>query len=271
MALITQLDFVGVDKTGRVISVKDSTGLYSTPDNEGGYGTPNLEILDINTILFTISEIDSSNIYKLRFVKTPDTSHPEYLLIPSISDIANGISNVEFTSIVLGITDPADGLKAFEDGIYDINMYTATDLIFAMGTQGDKFITGSGFTSVYNTVDYILVDNDIYTIDKTVPVDDNILTLKEELNQEVTEFYIVYRANTKALNQAASDCCGTQEAGKVAESDGCGCMDKKLDNLFKLWMYKIAAQIDFNCGNYIQANELLKGAQKVCKSLNCKC
>lgn len=271
MALKTKLDFIGVDKTGRVITVKDSTGNYSSPDNEGGYGNPNPEITNITNILFTISEIESAKLNKLRFVRIADPAHPEYLVSPSIDDIASGVADVEFTSIVLGLTEPQEGLKAFNDGIYDINMYTLFEQIAGTASQGDKIITGNGFTSVYNSVDFIEVNNNIYTIDKTIPVNDNILTLVEELEEDINEFFPAYRANIKALNQAASDCCGTQEAGKLAENDTCGCSEKKFDKLFKLWMYKIAAQIDYNCGNYIQANDLLKGAQRVCKSLNCKC
>lgn len=268
--LETKLEFRGTDSTGRVITVKDITGVYDSVTNPTGYNNPNLNISDIENILFTISEYDSDTIKKLRFVRVVDPLHPEYLLQPSIDDIANGVENVEFNSIVLGITDTQEGLKAFSDGVYDINMYTLFDQMAGTANKGDKVITGSGFTTVYDTVDFIEINNIIYTIDKSIPADDNNLTLVEELEEDVNEFFQAYRSNIKGINSAASDCCGNQEAGKVSESD-CSCNKNKFDALFKLWMYKIAATIDFNCDNYKRANDLLKASQKVCKSFNCKC
>lgn len=270
MALETKIEFVGVDSTGRVITVKDVTGLYNSTTNPTGYNTPNLNITDIDNILFTISEYDSDTVKKLRFVRVSDPNHPEYLLQPSINDIANGNENVEFTSITLGITEPQNGLKAFSDGVYDINMYTLFGQTAGTGNRGDKIIFGSGFTSIYNDIDFIEINNNIYTIDKSIPVDDSILTLVEELKDDVNEFYQAYRANVKGMNSAASDCCGNEEAGKLAEKD-CNCNKDKFNTLFKLWMYKIAATIDFNCDNYKRANDLLKASQKVCKSFKCKC
>lgn len=268
--LQTKLEFIGVDSTGRVITVKDITGLYNSVTNPTGYGSPNLEISDIDSILFTISEYDSDTLYKLRFIRVSDPNHPEYLITPSIDDIASGVSNVEFTSIVLNINEALDGLRAFDDAVYDINMYTLFGQTNGTGVLGQKIITGTNLDTIYNTVDFIVVDNNIYTIDKSVESDPNSLTLVESLKENVTSFYQAYFSNVKGINGAASDCCGNQEAGKLAEKD-CNCSQDKFDSLFKLWMYKIAATIDFNCGNYKRANDLLKASQKVCKSFKCKC
>src|SRR5690606_31952917 len=127
-----------------------------------------------------------------RFVRISDPNHPEYLLLPSINNIANGIANVEFTSIVLGITTPQAGLRAFVDGVYDINMYTLTELTSATLISGSKIVIGSGLDIIYNQVDYIVSNNDIYTIDKSIPADPDSLTLVEEVKEDSTEFYLAY-------------------------------------------------------------------------------
>lgn len=273
MALETKVQWLNVDSTGRVITVKDNTGAYNSTTNPTGYGTPNPEVSDINSILFTISEYDSSKINKVKFVRTVDANHPEYLINPSVDDIANGIVNVELTSIILGISTAEEGLKDFNDGIYDINMYTLMDEVASIdGDKGTKIITGTNLNLVYDEVDYIIANDIVYKIDKSIPIESTSLTLITNLEDDITAFNPAYHSNVKALNDAASDCCGTKEAGRLAEEDcGCGCNDSKFDSLFKMWMYKIAAQIDFNCGNYSKANDLLKGAQRVCKSLNCGC
>lgn len=270
MSLIPKIEIVEVDSASSNIVVRDITGEYSI-DNTGGYGGSNILVSNISDIIFTISSYDSNKVDSLRFVRTSDVNHPEYLTLPTINDITNG-TPVNINSVNLNITKPNQGLKAFPDGVYDINMYVANNSLFnIVGNKGDSFVTSStgGMDAVFNLYDGILIDNNIYTINRNIPSNANILYLEKPLKENATTFKGVYQGNVKMYSDNLGKKCIVNAVGNLSLED-CGCK-KEEDLLFKYMMFTIAAQLEFDCGNYEKANDLLVGVYRGCGCLKCNC
>lgn len=277
MALKTKLSIDSVDSTGRIFNIHDSTGIYDLSTNDTGYGFPNPEVSDIDSIVFTISRYKEDKLHSVKYVRSLDPLNPEFLTIPSIEDIANG-TEVNINSITLGITTPEEGLKTFADGVYDITMYTILGpgySITVSGDKGNKEIIGNGLDIIFNNYFYINFNNIIYTIDKSrgTNAGEN-LYLIEDLKDDIVNEQInpVLFSNKKALNDAGSNCCISNGSGKLVLDSCCSPCESKFEKaFFKLILYKMVAKINFNLCNYDKANDLLDGASKGCKSLKCNC
>lgn len=281
MSLITKVEHIDTDKTGRVITVKNTTGVYNVDTNPGGFGGINPPKSAVSYIVFGISDYDQSNYNYVRYVRTQDPNNPQYLVTPNLDAILDG-TPVELNSITLGITDPYGGLLAFNDGVLDLNMYTAMNLFGGVvGNQGDIYISVPppnlstiNLDDIYYNYHFIMVGEDVYEIDHRIPTNNGtVLYLTEPLKVNIDSFYPVHVANTKIYNSRNSDCCIAAQAGKLSLTENCcrDCKDKTADNLFRVIMYKISAQLNFSSGDYEKSNDLLKAALRGCETLNCKC
>lgn len=263
--LKTKLEFVDIDKTGGIITIKDSTGIYSITNPEG-YGFPNASVGDMNKIIFTISQYNSDEIYKQTYVRVADPLYPEYLTTPTINQITAG-TPIEFSSISL---NQSSIFIPFEDGVFDFNMYNVmtTAKTGVVAAQGNPFITGSGLDT-YLVYDSILVNEKLYDIDKTKNSNGGtILFLVQELEDSSTLFYPAYRANMKALTDKATTTCLYNKVGKLALD--CGCNSSTKEILADIELFRWAAQYAFDNQDYIKATELIVSAQRACES-NCNC
>lgn len=241
MALKVKTEYKGIDKGGTTITVKDVTGLYS-PDNLTGYGLPNLDLDDINSIIFTLSAFAKKDTYSLTF--TDDLS---------ITDIVTG-KEVTLTAENLA---GKDHLIMFEDGVYDLNEYVTVTDEYAI----DEAKTGEIYIKLVDTLPseaYLnhfdsVVDQDgnIYQIDKTKPFNSIIIPLTEELTEDVTDFYFAYRANDKFLNTRGFDYNIAYEASKC----GCSCDSESI--AVNLTVHKMMANIMFERGDYASTNKLI--------------
>lgn len=258
-----------IDSTGRIISIIDTTGIYST-SNTTGYNTPNPLISDIEFIRYTLSYIDNSEIAGITLYRNSAMNNTVYPQ-PSIDDIALG-SPVRLTTTDLHLTSLTLGPKSFNDGILDLTMYTCfTEITGVIGDEYTNFITGIDFTDIYNTVDSIIINDNIYNINKTIDNNNyNVLYLIEDLQEDIDGFYPAYRANYKLLNDTGSTRCIQQNTGKVTYGD-CNCLNDKEDTLYRLTMYNLWAKYDYDAEDYINANKKLTSSLKTCKSLNCNC
>src|SRR5690606_6786890 len=145
-----------------------------------------------------------------------------------------------------------EGLANFLDGVLDINMYTVMQTRSGIvGNEGDMFITGTNLDIISDTYNSIIIEDNIYQINHTIPYNaGTALYLTESLKEDTTSFRPAYRANTKVYNSSGSDCCITEGVGVLSLSECCDdSKDKKVDTLFRVSMYKIAAQIEFNSEN----------------------
>lgn len=280
MALIQKLKSLGSDTTGRILTVYDNTGLYDSNSNSNGYNSGiNPDWNDFEFILFTIREYDSKKTNYVRYVKVADHSHPEYLTSPSIKEITEG-AHIDITSISLNLNSPEEGLKTFKDGIYDINMYTAINDINNVNIEvevGLNYLIDidntNQFQRIFDTYNNIIINNDIYTIDKSKSDElSNKLYLKEVITSS-GYVYSIYRANCKLYNSATSDCSIVESTGNLALLDSCKCSCGESDEetYFRLLMYKTVSKINYNSRDYKESNDLLKAAERGSKSLKCNC
>src|SRR5690606_25736781 len=155
--LIPKIDINDIDKAGRVITVQDITGVYNSTTNPGGYGGANVSKAQVQGVLFTLSHYDSDEVWKVRYVRTPDPQHPEYLTIPSVANILDG-GLVQITSLSLGIDPPYKGIRTFNDGILDLNYYPYTAPMPVVGVEGEPFVTGSSLDTIFDLPSVIIGD-----------------------------------------------------------------------------------------------------------------
>jgi len=266
MALQTKVSFVDIDKTGGIIRVKDTTGIYSV-SNPTGYGFPNTAVGDINKIIFSISQYSTTDIFKQTYVRVADILHPEYFITPTINQITSG-TEIEITSISLGQTTI---FIPFEDGVFDLNMYSVltTAKTGVIAATGNPFITGTGLAT-YLQYDSVLVNEKTYDIDKTKDTNGGtILYLVEELQDTTNLFYPSYKANVKFITDVSTTTCLYNKVGKLATS--CDCDNNDVVNtLFEIELLKWASQYAFDNGDFVKANELIVSAQRAC-NYNCGC
>lgn len=233
MALKVKTEYVGIDKNGSNISIKDATGYYIPELNPTGYGNPNLPVNQIDSVVFTISNYNTSEVLKFT--------------APSIPDVVSG------KEIILNANNLIGGLNTlqFEDGAYDLNEYVfVTDSFIISEAE-----LGTPFVIVENTLtqDYLFKYDsiqdqlgNIYNIDKTKPFNANVIYLVEELLAEATTIKIGYRANSKFLN--------TRDFDYIL---GRQCLSRKDNVILDIFYHKQMAIHMFNEGDYQVANKLI--------------
>ena len=269
-----RIDINDIDKAGRVITVKDITGVYNANTNPGGYGGPNVTKSQIQGVVITLSHYDSDEVWQVRYVRVADPLHPEYLTVPSVSEILNG-AVVQLTSITLGIDEPTEGIKSFNDGLLDLNYYPYTALIPASGTAGQPFVTGSGLDAVYE-LPSVLIGDKVYTIDHSMDTNGGtVLYFIEDLEEDTTALNPAYRANTKVFMNRLSQCVLTKMSAKLASILCGGCRGGDCEQLKKKLLTikhnRDAAVLDFYDEDYNGANKKLTYAAKLGNTLGCGC
>lgn len=239
MALATKLSFISIDKTARVLTLKDVTGSYSV-DNPGGYGIPNP--VDFLRAILVISHFNSSEVRSVEF---------------SPEDLIRGNPFV-LNSEVLGITQPGDGLEAFSDGVLEINYHLVVNSrIVIQGTAGNPFITGEGLQALLD-YEYLQIAGSLYEINKNLSHNGGtVLHFKAALKEDAIEAFPVESSNLKVLINGAADAFLVTNTGLMA-TERCHCRSKsRIVELSKLFMWKFAAEVAFNCKDYQKADDLL--------------
>lgn len=203
MALETKISFIKQDKSGRSVTIKDSTG-FQAYGRASGYSSGMIN--DILSYYFVVSRMFDSLDYQLKVDGTN-----QYL--PTPQQIARGY-NVELTTALFkyegerGSIEPTD---MFKDGVLDVNMYV--NFVGMSGVtieKGTNFIYGPAGTSFTGVLQYdaVIVNDKIYMIDKGVDVDTNgntIIYILGQFEEDATSFTAAYRANLKVLLTAVSE------------------------------------------------------------------
>lgn len=203
MALETSIKFIGQSKDGRSVTIKDSTGFQA-------YGKPNGYndgiVSGILAYYFTVSRMFDSLEYQ---VKIDGTN--QYL--PTPQQIARGY-NVELTTALFkyeGERGSIEPIDMFKDGVLDLNMYVAFSGMSGVTIEkGTNFIYGPAGTSFTEQLkaDSVIVNDQVYMIDKGVDVDTNgntIIYILGQFEEDATSFTVGYRANLKVLLTGVSE------------------------------------------------------------------
>ena len=265
------IDIVDIDLAGRVITIRDITGIYDAVNNPGGYGLPNATKGSVQGIVVTLSHYSSDEVWQSRYVREADPLHPEYILSPAVPDILDQIP-LKITSLSLGITEPEEGIKSFNDGVLDLNYYPYVEPVTVVGETGNPYVTGEGLDAIWE-LDSVLIGDTIYPINHSMGTNGGlILFLLKDLEEDVTELSPMYRANTKVFMDKQSYCGLSKNSAKLAAGGGCkgGCGQLKR-NLLTIKHSRDAAVLDFYAGDFKAANSKLTEAARATGKLNCGC
>lgn len=237
MALILKPQFSYIDKSGKNIYVKETSGLYDATYNTGGFGLPNIDIDDIIKFVFTLSLYGSTDIFRL--------DELDKTKVISGQDIQLNSVNLSGAEIAL----------QFDDGVYDLNEYVEVNDVFDLlqAEIGDDFILLSTpiteeYLSKYDAI--IGSDDVIYQIDKSRIFVGTTIYLTTPLLATLTGFTICYKANTKFLNTREFDYLLGTYTTKVCCN---GSNKTSVDILY----HKIMAEMAMDRGDYAAANQLI--------------
>jgi hypothetical protein len=257
MALQTKLSLVSLDKTAHNLIVKDSTGVYSV-GNPTGYGSPNP--VDVARAFLTVRHFGSTTSKSIE--------------LPNIDELLNGV-NIPIDSGRLGITQAGQGIEAFSDGILDLD-YTVVlnNPIQVQGTAGNSYIVGTGLDALLS-YEQISIAGELYTINKFIPTNNGtVLYLNSPLTFGTGTVVVlpVEVANLKVLVQAEATRLLVSNTGVMA-NNCCDCYNarKFLEDISKLYVWKIAAQLAFDQADYQKADNLIHTVNDFGPLKPCQC
>lgn len=256
-----KLDTLSVDKMGRVITVKDVTGVYDAVDNPGGYGGVNLSPTSVQGLMYTISNYNSSKVHYVLVERTPGTFPPDTCFVLMDIDAVMGGEEVQLTTTMFDITNPEQGVGKFNDGVIDVNYFAYTSPISATGVKGENYLSGSSLIALQD-IDAVLIGTKMYVVDHNKPVGDgSIMFLTERLEQDVTSINPSYRVNTKVYMDKRSKCILSRKSAELA---GGGCEDGVLKKRLLIIKHnRDASKLDWCEEDYAGADQKLRYAQSL--------
>lgn len=255
--LKTSLKFISQSRDGRSITLQDNTGNKST--NPNGYGDDGLTPSDILSYYISVARIYNNELFVKKITG-------DQLGFPTLEQMANGYVFTINTGFMTeqtesGIIEPS---YIFKDGVLDINLYVAfSGYEDVVGKKGENFITGADFADAYKA-DSIVINDVIYDIDKSRDNNGyNVLYLLSELDEDITEFDILYRSNTKALLTSVSENIHAYACDKLSDQEG----STDWHNIFAAQSFREAA-IEFfyqDVPDYYKANKLINSSSRLLK------
>jgi hypothetical protein len=220
----------------------ETTGAYSSPDNEGGYGTPNPLFSEIGFTQLIVELPDGSTKYvKKGYTPTSGTSpNGTYNIVPDDIDYTgfpNGVYNMEFEAY-LNVSTPSGGL-----------------------VNGTKYAVVGG-TITYGSSNYEDTDVftagsvDTYTVVSGAPL---ILPLEATKNCNV----LIYCHLRSCLRKLMLERC----------TSDCDCKETLGDKVSELVIDFNAAVLAFNNQNYKCASDTIARLEKACGGIcnDCNC
>lgn len=244
---------IGQDKSGRSLTLKNTTGL-TINGRETGYGPGNGEIPDVLEYILEFSRIESNKISRIRI--TPQTEYPV------LNNVLNGYPFQVNSGMFEDQTD--FGASMFSDGVINVDSYSVWAGLTGLEIiKGESYIVGANFAEALKG-NAIQVNGVIYQIDTTrSSVANQILYIVGMFQEDATSFDILYQGNTKALLQAVTDNQHAYITAKVSDTPE---LQQKLftGRLTEALHYKIAA-IGFvkHCADWHKANDLVIAASRV--------
>lgn len=186
------------------MELTDVTGEYSTPDNVGGWGTPNIELVSVTEATLVVTLNDGE-------IHTID-----------VTDIFNNavITNGEFPIASYSPSDFGLGVSTFPDGIYNVEL-TITDSSedFTITIFDKSLVTCATQCCVDRMLESAM---ESYLCGKNCKTDDKIieaLKARAMLLQAIKYSFSCHEFDNalKLLNQANKIC------GNNSGNCGCGC------------------------------------------------
>lgn len=233
---------------------------------EGGYTTlAQVVVLTIDNPFVTKKD------GVVRYQNTFDPEHPEYLVIPTAQQIAEGIV---FTvdSYILGVTKEDQGYYSFRDGVLNVNYYVSDDTLEVTGVKGTNWLIGSGFEPYLEKYDSVIIGTEVYQIMKGLNYPSNagtVIYLDRDLTADVTEVYVAERSNLKVLNNTLTKTVIARGACIMADPlyRNNGILEKQ-NGVLKVMRNNEASRILFEREDYAEADRLLRENVEIGRFLN---
>lgn len=254
MALKEQIQVISQDPSGRVLTLKNTTGREES-GRDTGYGPVNGQSALITEYIIEFRRLESNILKTIRI--TPDTEYPK------LSDVLLGLP-FKVNTAMFEETPDEYGASMFSDGVIGLDVYSVwPGLSNVEITKGNNFIVGADFNTAL-LGDAIQVDGRIYQIDKTLSdIAGQILYIVGEFEEDATAFDILFRGTTKALLQAVSDNQHAYIVAKIADNSQ---LQQALfiPDLNTALHFKVAA-LGFvkTCKDWHKANDLVIGAGRI--------
>lgn len=224
-----------------ILTFTETTGAYSSPDNEGGYGAPNPAHTDIvfTQLIATLPDA------QVKYIKKGYT--------PTAAASPNGTFNI--------VPDDID-YTGFPNGVYNLELEVYSGNI-ASGAlvNGTKYVvTGGSIT--YNGTSYSEGDTftanstDTFVVATGSPVVSSLLSSKD-CN------VLVYCHLRACLRKLMLERC----------TEGCDCKETLGDRVAELVIDFNAAVLAFNEQNYKCASDTIERLEKACSGIcnDCGC
>jgi len=247
MSFQPKITIVEVPKDSSYFIVKDATEPYDVNTNPGGYGAPGGPA--------NYADVD--------------------YFVPQYQYLGEAVKEVASTE---GTMDT--GLKAtaqLKDGVFNIYVQYGVNtlLVWSIVPNSDNLkldvgIVDAAFDEAFGNVTYVSDPSDPTKLFKIKSKNSTLGQLELFTAWEAVDPMTLikwYTASTKILVLNTAESLLVKEIGAMAHTD-CGCDDCTANPLMDKVLLKLAAQIKFSCGNYIQAHNiaiLLNGKNKNCK------
>lgn len=241
------LKFIKSDIQARRITLQ-----YEKPDNTPITG-------QVHTVLV---EVDNPFSDKKKgttvFKNTLDPENPNYLVDPTAGQIGNG-KVFELDSFKLGNTKSENGYKTFRDGVINIDAWIGAFVNPFEGNEGESFVIGSGFISILENYDGIIVDNVGYRFLKDRSTNGGTtIFLDRPLHRSIDNAVVSLVDNLKLYNDFRTKQAICKIATILTEKSyyrpG---LDERQRACLKLLTNKQASSILFEQKSYLESNRLL--------------
>lgn len=229
--------------------VTEKTGIYDPLVNKGGYGTPNIELANINSYEIQVSLNGSSSIY------TIDTSAD----LPSNS---NGFVTINQTDI--GFLSN----QTISDGVYLINYILTGHLLVTNKSGSNILIFAFDVTNIFSSGDIIKINDNNYTVDS---IDVTNITFVESITSinigdsvpfiiETSKYEIFYCSITS---------CYLDSLTKISVDECSDCNKEALELSSKIETLLQTAKYAAKCGKVNKATQILNYLGNLCNEKNC--
>jgi hypothetical protein len=238
MALQPKLKIIGIAEDASSIVVKEFAGVYDASTNAGGYGAPNQNSGAIATAVLRINYLSDSLYYSAN--------------IPIPANLFTD-AGVKITADMFGAMTPT---KVFKDGVYDINYYVGfagSNITFVANSK--TFLLTNANTLFATAVGFIIPSvsaSKIYFIDRLQTLSSTGGSVTEALPAITSAaIQIVYAYNFKMLIKTAGR---KSLITDISAWNFAGCPDTDSKEVMKRYKFKLAMEIQFVKGHYLDAH-----------------
>ena len=219
---------------------------------EEPYTTP------VTTVVLRVDNpFDTKKNGVVKYVNTFDPNHPEWLVIPTASQIGDGKVFL-IDSNKLGITGYDESYLSFRDGVLNLNLYVGLQTVSVTGDKDTNWLIGTGLETLLQNYDSVIIGSETYELRKDLPTNGGtVVYLDRYLEEDVTSVTFAERNNLKVFNDFKSKCIIAKSSALLGTDLYPNRTSDKEQAVLKVIRNKMAASILFEQEDYKGAERLL--------------